>query len=173
MIQSYHMNMFLKRYAILNRFVKPILTILVIMSAVLVASFSSNQQSDTGVSKYQNHRSDIQVEINNIILDTQIAQTSQDRATGLSNHTSLGEKQAMLFIFQKPGVYSFWMKDMDFPIDIFWLNENKEIIFIKENAQPESYPESFGPKEESLYVLETVTGFSNKHDIKIGDTMDW
>ena len=37
----------------------------------------------------------------------------------------------MLFIFSQPDFYPFWMKDMKFPIDIIWLDENLQIINIE------------------------------------------
>jgi uncharacterized membrane protein (UPF0127 family) len=51
------------------------------------------------------------------------------------------------------------MKDMNFPIDIIWLDKDKKVVYIVKNAPPESYPyEHFEPKEEARYVLEVAAG---------------
>ena len=78
----------------------------------------------------------------------------------------------MLFVFDHPAQYPFWMKDMNFPIDIIWIDENLKVIFIKKNAVPESYPEVFTSPQNSKYVLEVVAGFSDKYNIKIGDKVE-
>src|SRR3989339_720000 len=72
-------------------------------------------------------------------------------------------------IFNKIGVYHFWMKDMNFPIDIIWIGEDYKIVYIKENALPESYPEKFNPNQPALYVLEINAGMVSENEIKIED----
>jgi uncharacterized membrane protein (UPF0127 family) len=99
----------------------------------------------------------------------ELATTPREQALGLSGRDSLGEQEGMLFIFDKPGEYLFWMKGMNFPIDIIWIDEYGEVIYIKKEAQPESYLETYGPEEEAKYVLEVVAGFSDKNKIDIGD----
>ena len=61
---------------------------------------------------------------------------------------------------------------MLFSIDIILITENGEIIYIKKDANPESYPESFGPDTPTKYVLEVVSGFSNEHNLKAGDKVE-
>jgi uncharacterized membrane protein (UPF0127 family) len=79
----------------------------------------------------------------------------------------------MIFVFDQADIYAFWMKDMKFPLDIVWLNENREVINIKENALPESYPESFVPPQKSLYVIELNAGLVTKYGIKVGNILDF
>lgn len=120
------------------------------------------------------HQNDIMVSINDSLnLKTQLAQTPAERARGLSAHKNLEKDEAMLFIFNEPYRYSFWMKDMDFPIDIIWLNENKQIVSIKESADPSDYPQSYVPENNARYVLETVSGFSEKNNLQRGNQFQW
>lgn len=60
----------------------------------------------------------------------------------------------MWFDFQTDTNTGFWMKEMNFSIDMLFLNKDLKIMHIKENATPESYPESFGPSTPYRYVLE-------------------
>lgn len=119
--------------------------------------------SEVATNTFQN------IAINGIIIKAELATTPEAQTLGLSGRESLKENEGMLFIFEKPSVYHFWMKDMNFPIDIIFFDENAKIVHIKENAQPESYPDLFGPKEDVKYVLETVAHFTSKNKIKIGD----
>lgn len=102
-------------------------------------------------------------------LNVVTASTSEDRARGLSGRERLGNREGMLFVFDSPSPYCFWMKDMNFPIDIIWLDSNKKVVTVKENATPESYPEPFCPSQEAQYVLEVASGKADEWGITVGD----
>jgi len=63
---------------------------------------------------------------NGRVVTAEIAKTEEERARGLMFRDRLGENEGMLFIFEEPDFYSFWMKNMKFPIDIIWLSEEKK-----------------------------------------------
>ena len=90
---------------------------------------------------------------------------------GLSGHKPLNSDEGMLFIFQKPDSYGFWMKDMLFPIDIIWMDANWKIVYINKSLRPETYPKIFYPDAPSLYVLEISEGEAQTLGLKIGDTV--
>jgi|SRR3989344_511659 len=100
-----------------------------------------------------------------------LVSTPGELEQGLSGRESLGEFEGMLFVFETPDFYEFWMKDMKFPIDIIWIGENLEVTDISEDERPDSYPKLFKPKEKSLYVLEVNAGFARAHNIHIGDSV--
>jgi uncharacterized membrane protein (UPF0127 family) len=104
-------------------------------------------------------------------LEVWIADTPYKRSKGLSVVDTLNENEGMFFIFEQPGIYPFWMKDMQFPIDIMWIDASMRIVYIHEDAVPEDYPSSYNPRQEALYVLETASGFVEKYGIAIGDTV--
>ena len=104
-------------------------------------------------------------------IEVELALSEEAQIKGLSNRISLGENEGMLFVFSVPGKYFFWMKDMNFPIDMIWIGENLRVIYIKQNVQPESYPAVFGPEDNARYVLEVASGFSKKHNLKKGDVI--
>lgn len=97
-----------------------------------------------------------------------ISDTVRTRVQGLSKTESLKDNQGMLFIFDEPDYYSFWMKEMKYPIDIIWFGANKEIVSIKENIDPSTYPRSFVSDKVALYVLEVPAGFVQTHKISLG-----
>jgi uncharacterized protein len=77
----------------------------------------------------------------------EVAATQEDRERGLSGRTHLSINEGMLFLFDTPGFYSFWMKDMLFPIDIVWLDGNR-IVGVTERIDPQ-----VGALESTLAVL--------------------
>lgn len=109
------------------------------------------------------------------VLKTSLSDTMIERSKGLSICDTLSDSQAMLFVFNRSDTHSFWMKGMHFPIDIFWLDEHKQIVFIHENAQPKEYQQgiSYTPDLPARYVLETVAGFAKEHQMSIGNQLAW
>lgn len=111
--------------------------------------------------------------VNDTSINVEIAKTSQERSKGLCCRDSLPEDQGMLFVFDTPGNYGFWMKDTRIPLDMYWINQEKKIVHIEHSASPDSYPKSFRSPEPAQYVLETNAGFAKKHAINIGDTVEF
>ena len=101
------------------------------------------------------------------ILKVEVVKTPQAQAQGLSTRQDLVENEGMLFVFDHPARYSFWMKDMNFPIDIIWLNQNFQVVYIKKNAEPSSYPEIFTSDQNAQYVLEVIAGFSDRNNLEL------
>ncbi len=108
-----------------------------------------------------------------VVVTAQIAGTPMLQQIGLSRHRSLDDGAGMLFVFDRSSRYDFWMKDMDFPIDIIWMDGGGYVVYIEHELQPESYPETYGPAFDSQYVLEVPSGFSRKHNIEIGQKITW
>jgi uncharacterized membrane protein (UPF0127 family) len=107
------------------------------------------------------------------IISLIVVNNSESRTRGLSGTESLPENSAMLFVFDEPDRYGIWMKDMKFPLDILWLNEDKKIIHIERNVSPQTYPKVFTSGEKSLYVLETNVGFVEKNNLKVGNVLNF
>ena len=109
------------------------------------------------------------IKINENTFSVLIADTPTKRALGLSGREELASGYGMLFVFERSGNYPFWMKDMNFAIDILWINEDNEIIYVLEDIAPETYPTAFTSPEEALYVLEFPIGTVAETGIKLGD----
>jgi hypothetical protein len=110
------------------------------------------------------------VTINGTKINVELAETSSQRNKGLSGRKKLPEKQGMLFIYDNPSYYSFWMEDMLIPLDFIWINQGK-IVEISENVSPQDYqpPKSLVPKQKVDKVLEVSAGTVKKFDFKVGD----
>jgi uncharacterized protein len=114
--------------------------------------------------------------VDNYKILADIALTDKQVQDGLAIKNSMTENEGMLFFLGEPRKAPFWMKNMKFPIDIIWLNENFTIVHIEQELQPcESviYCKLYTPNSEALYVLETIAGFTKKHNLQIGDNIDF
>jgi uncharacterized membrane protein (UPF0127 family) len=118
----------------------------------------------------------VNVTVNGLVLVADIAATDEQRATGLSLKDSLAENEAMLFVFDYQADHTFWMKNMKFPIDIIWIDSDKTVVHIEHNLQPcnsELFCPTYKPIGDSLYVLETTGGFTERHDIVKGTMVEF
>ncbi|MFC1700686.1 DUF192 domain-containing protein [Patescibacteria group bacterium] len=105
-------------------------------------------------------------------IQVEIADTHEKRQRGLMFRNELAEDKGMLFIFETTKVYSFWMKNTYIPLDIIWIDENLQIVHI-ENATPCLTENciSYSPNAPAKYVVEANSGFSEKNNIRAGDTV--
>lgn len=116
------------------------------------------------------------VEINKVCFKQQcfgveIVKTVVERERGLMFRESLNSNSGMLFVFDRVGIYNFWMKNTLIPLDIIWIDENMNVVYLKENTVPCKVEncEIYIPEKEALYVLEINAGEAEKNMIKIGD----
>lgn len=113
-----------------------------------------------------------QAEIGGKIFKVEIVKDAWELEKGLGGRTSLAEDRGMLFVFPKEDYYQFWMKGMNFSIDILWINQGK-IVDIKEKAPIPitHYFEQYRPEAPAKYVLEIGAGLTEKYGIKVGDAV--
>ena len=102
-----------------------------------------------------------------------LANTPELQEKGLGDRVSLDKKDAMLFVFEENEKHYFWMKDMYFPIDMVWLNSDKKVMYIQNDVATSTYPNPFGPNDNSQYVIEYNAGVSDQIHLNIGDTVNF
>jgi len=105
--------------------------------------------------------------------DAELAVTPKERARGLMFKKELGRDQGMLFIFESEEIRPFWMKNTLMPLDIIWMNKDKEVAFMKKDAQPckDGPCPLVHPTKKSKYVLELKGGTADKIGLMIGDKL--
>ena len=105
----------------------------------------------------------------------EIADTDELRARGLMYRESMAENEGMVFIFDTPGSYPFWMKNTLIPLDMIWVDADRRVVFIAPSVPPckadpcPNFPAT--PPPPALYVVEVVSGFAKKHGVKVGDQL--
>lgn len=104
-----------------------------------------------------------------------LAKTPQEQRQGLSDKDSLPEDTGMLFMFQTPDYYQFWMRHMKFPLDIIYINNDK-IVTIFNNVKNPVYgtenPPILRPDAPADKVLEINAGLAKKYGMTVGDTIE-
>jgi uncharacterized membrane protein (UPF0127 family) len=103
-------------------------------------------------------------------IKVEIADTPEERAKGLSG-TLPEPPRSLLFVFETVGDWGIWMKDMQYPIDVLWIDDAMKVVSIEENMQPASYPRVYKPGTPVRYVLELPAGFVEIHNLSRGDVL--
>ena len=100
------------------------------------------------------------------LIDTQVATTPDQRATGLMYRESMPTHEGMLFAFEQATVQCFWMKNTLLPLTAAFLTDDGTIVNL-ENMKPGS-TESHCSKRPVRFVLEMNQGWFTKKGIKEG-----
>jgi hypothetical protein len=109
--------------------------------------------------------------VDTIPLQVQIADSEPRRIRGLMFQDQLPYDQGMIFVFEKPGLYSLWMLNMQFSLDMIWFDQDGKIVHIEKDVPPCKTPleiatcQSIVPDKEAVYVLEVTSGFIDQNNI--------
>lgn len=142
----------------------------ILLLIAVIAVFRGKLKEDKGELK--------EIKVGEKSLLVEYAKTPEEREQGLSDRKSLCDDCGLLFVFDKPDIYPFWMKRMNFDIDIIWIDSDR-IVDITEGAKKPSVEEFDRPK--TIYtskspvdkVLEVNAGWVNKGGIKVGDKIEF
>ncbi len=108
------------------------------------------------------------------VIDVEVADTRQERFTGLSDHESLADGDGMWFVYDGESQHTYVMRRMDFPLDIIFVGADGRINSIHHRRAP-------GPNEDGneitatgtgQYVLEVPRGYANETGIEVGDYVE-
>ncbi len=105
------------------------------------------------------------------MIKAEVADTPEARERGLMFRKELPEGVGMLFVFSDAAPHQFWTKNCLFPMDMIWLDRQKQMIYFAQSVPPckaDPCPQ-YGPQQqEALYVIETAGGFIKKNRLVLG-----
>jgi len=107
-------------------------------------------------------------------VDVEVADTPQERITGLSDHESLANGTGMLFVHGGEADRTYVMRRMDFPLDIVFVGADGEITAISHARAPREGEdgERLRHSGRAKYVLEVPRGYTNATGIAVGDRIE-
>lgn len=108
-------------------------------------------------------------------LRVEVTQSPSALEKGLGGRDRIGS-DGMLFILPQKSIPTFWMKDMKFPLDFIWIDDDKVIditegVLAPRASEIESVLPRYSPKFLTTHVLEISAGSVKKYGIQIGDTV--
>ena len=119
------------------------------------------------------------VRVEDLEFSVEIAASAEDRIRGLSGRASLDPGTGMLFIFEKPERFRFWMREMEISLDIVWIGSNCEVIDVSENVPfpdketPLNELPRYSPESRAKFVLEINGGEAAALGLGIGDKVEF
>jgi uncharacterized protein len=116
---------------------------------------------------YGNRIKNIQIKGRDIKVE--VVSTPEKLQKGLGGRKNLCENCGMLFVFPQKSLVGFWMKDMQFALDILWVS-NGRVMNVAKNVD-QAFSEIIEPKVSSDMVLEVNAGFCETIGIAVGDTV--
>jgi uncharacterized membrane protein (UPF0127 family) len=110
---------------------------------------------------------ELNIKIGNREYKVKVAQTEKEHEKGLQGVESLGEQEGMLFIFDEvQSECNFWMEDTNIPLDIVFINEDLEVISIKQGIPNTT---NYISEIDVAFVLEV----NINSGIKVGDDLEF
>lgn len=133
--------------------------------------FFTVKPRDSG--KYHQIHPDYEIVLGRETFKVEAARTVEQHQRGLSFTPPLKANEGMIFVFEEPGQYCFWMKDMQYRLDILWFDEQQQLVYLQENLSPDTYPKSYCPNNAAKYVVEVKPGTIKRTNLKLGDSFTW
>ena len=115
------------------------------------------------------------VRVGDAAFPVELAVTVEEQVQGLSDREFLPPGTGMLFVYEREGRHSFWMRDMQFPLDIVWIGAGCTVVDVTLNAPPPEPGQTLGqlprysPVGPVRYVLEINAGEFDSQDLGLGD----
>ena len=107
------------------------------------------------------------------VLQAEVMVSDEDRAMGLMFRPSLPLDRGMIFRFATADFHGIWMKNCKFPIDILWLDEQKQVVHDAEAVPPckaEPCP-VYSSMRRAAYVIELNAGQARREKAVLGATV--
>ena len=115
------------------------------------------------------------VRVGGSAFEVDLAITPDQQVQGLSGRPSLTPDSGLLFIYERESKYTFWMKEMRFPLDMVWIGANCTVVDITFDAPPPAPGQTldqlprYAPGVSARYVLEINAGEAGAKGIGPGD----
>jgi uncharacterized membrane protein (UPF0127 family) len=101
------------------------------------------------------------------VVRVELARNDAQRARGLMFRRELPRDQGMLFIFEETSEHPFWMHNTLIPLDLIFLGDDRKVVGVVANAEPQTDTQRTVP-QASRYVVEVNGGEAAAHGIGTG-----
>ncbi len=153
---------------------KRLLPVLLLLAVALASSCDDAESSYSSSPSPSPERAAVLIDTGDdvVFVKVDVADSPEERAVGLMNHTSLEEDEGMLFVFFEESTGGFWMKDTEIPLSIAFFDQRGEIISIQDMDPCLKEPcPSYDPGSPYWGALEVNQGAFEKWGVSEGDIL--
>jgi len=143
-------------------FTKTFRSVCLALSLLLCASAQSQDSPQTNLPR-------IKLQAGMYQIDTQVAQTPEQRSIGLMFRTDMPAHEGMLFVFEQPATQCFWMKNTLIPLTAAFVADDGTIVNLAD-MKPQT-TDSHCSTKPVRFVLEMNQGWFAKRGLKAGSKL--
>jgi len=111
----------------------------------------------------------IEIKIGGLPVVVEVAETSEDRTTGLSGRPSVPPGTGMLFVYERPRKLSFWMVGTLTPLSVAFLDDDGIILKLVDMAKTSTSDSKTG---YGRAALEVPLGWFRDNRVSAGDQVE-
>ncbi|OGV95677.1 hypothetical protein A2W24_05405 [Microgenomates group bacterium RBG_16_45_19] len=109
-------------------------------------------------------------------LKVEIRDSEAGRNLGLSYRQNLPNNEGVLFVFPVAVSYPFWMKGMEFDLDMVWIKDGRVVGVseaVKAPGNNHGKVETVFPPQAVDRVLEVNSGWVKEKGVQVGDEVSY
>lgn len=110
--------------------------------------------------------------IGNCMMTLEVAETPDERRTGLMERTSLPPGHGMVFVYSSESKWAFWMKNTLIPLDAVWVSQAGQVVDVQTMVPQPGVPDNqftiYNPRAVAMYAIELAEGVAHKAGLAAG-----
>jgi uncharacterized protein len=149
----------------------------VIVAAIIIGSaglvFIPSNIKNTSVKFHEG-----KVRINSDEIKVEIAKTAAEKQRWLMfREEKLPFNSAMMLIYEKPDLYSIWLINIQYNLDLVWFDENGHVVYIAKDKSPcknlfDVAGCTYKNTKPAKYIISATSGFIDVHKITFGSKLE-
>lgn len=111
------------------------------------------------------------IRIDDDVIKVEIAESGADKQRWLMfREERLPLNSAMILVYEKSDLYSMWLLNIEYNLDLIWINENGNIVYMVKDAEPckntfDAASCTYKNTKAAKYIIAATSGFIEEHDI--------
>jgi uncharacterized protein len=111
------------------------------------------------------------IRIDDDVIKVEIAESRADKQRWLMfREERLPLNSAMILVYEKSDLYSIWLLNIEYNLDLIWINENGNIVYMIKDAEPckntfDAASCTYKNTKAAKYIIAATSGFIEEHDI--------
>ncbi|NOJ30260.1 MAG: hypothetical protein DA328_08855 [Nitrososphaeraceae archaeon] len=111
------------------------------------------------------------IKIDETPITVEIAKTQTEKQRWLMFRTDkLSYDQGLIMVYEKSDLYSLWLLNIQYNLDLLWFDENGKLAYFKKNVSPckttfDIQECTYKSTKPALYIMATTAGFIDNHNI--------
>src|ERR687885_1317650 len=115
--------------------------------------------------------------IDSDLINVEIAKSSAEKQRWLMfRQEKIPLNSAMILVYDKPDLYSMWLLNIEYNLDLIWVDESGQIVYVVKDAPPckntlDPSSCTYKNTKAAKYVIAATSGFINRHKITMESKM--